>query len=208
MRYAFIWPRLHHLTPYKTHPNSQPAWHGTPAPAARHLCRLSNQNKIFSPVGPASSGKTHHPLSATTTSAAPATTSPHRELSASAFFFCGFCAFLRLGKKPLKLGHKNSAKNAKRKYWFWARFSMTTSRPCPVPTTNRCQPGRLRRRALPSNPKGILAQSPTVARHELPWVSYPRRFQPHRDLRPLPAHQRQRRTSTPAQRQRPGYRHP
>ena len=45
-----------------------------------------------------------------------------------------------------------------------------------------------RPRAPPSNPNGILAHSPTVARHELPWVSYPRRFQPHRGCgRALPA---------------------
>jgi len=46
-----------HLTPRKTPANSQPAWHSNPAPAVRHICRLPNHNKIFSPVGPASSRK-------------------------------------------------------------------------------------------------------------------------------------------------------
>jgi len=50
MRYAFIWPRLHHLAPHITPPNSQPAWHRTPAPAARHHCRKPNQIIIFSPI--------------------------------------------------------------------------------------------------------------------------------------------------------------
>jgi DNA-binding transcriptional LysR family regulator len=55
MRYAFAWPRLHHLTPPKTPANSQPAWHRNPAPAVRHHCRTPNPIESFSPVGPASS---------------------------------------------------------------------------------------------------------------------------------------------------------
>jgi REP element-mobilizing transposase RayT len=60
--YALRFNPRHHAKshpPPKTHPNFQPAWHRTPAPAARHRCRTPNQNKIFSPVGPASSGKRH-----------------------------------------------------------------------------------------------------------------------------------------------------
>ena len=57
MRYAFAWPRLHHLTPPKTPPNCRPAWHPNPALEARHHCRTSNPIESFSPVGPASSGK-------------------------------------------------------------------------------------------------------------------------------------------------------
>jgi len=56
MRYAFAWPRLHHLTPPKTPPNSRPTWRLPPAPAVRHHCRTPNPIESFSPVGPASSG--------------------------------------------------------------------------------------------------------------------------------------------------------
>ena len=63
MRYAFIWPRLHHLTPHITPPNSQPAWHRTPAPAARHHCRKPNQIIIFSPIRAGISRATRKPLS-------------------------------------------------------------------------------------------------------------------------------------------------
>ena len=40
-------------------------------------------------------------------------------------------------------------------------------------TGRRCPPGRLRRRALPSNPKGILSHSPRLAHQRLPWVIIP-----------------------------------
>jgi len=50
-------PHTSHTTPRKPPSNFQPARHRTPAPAARNICRTPTQIKIFSPVGPASSGK-------------------------------------------------------------------------------------------------------------------------------------------------------
>jgi len=58
----FFWPRLHHLAPPKTPPNSQLAWHRTPAPAARHHCRKPNQIIIFSPIRAGISRATRKPL--------------------------------------------------------------------------------------------------------------------------------------------------
>ncbi len=50
MPYAFVWPRLHRLTPYKAPPKFPTPRHRTPAPAARHRCRSSTQKEFFSPV--------------------------------------------------------------------------------------------------------------------------------------------------------------
>ena len=51
-------------------------------------------------------------------------------------------------------------------------------------TGRRCPPGRLRRHALPSNPKGILSHSPRLAHQRLPWVIIPQPSSTPTGLRP------------------------
>ena len=99
--------------------------------------------------------------------------------------FCGSCEFLRLEypeTKPSKLGHKKSQKPQKGNivlgpvfHRHLATMSRANTQPLPPPAS---------RRAVPSNPNGILAHSPTVARHELPWVIIPQPSSTPTGLRP------------------------
>jgi hypothetical protein len=78
-----------------------------------------------------------------------------RELSACAFFVCGFCEFLRLGKKPLKPGHENSHKTQNEN-----RKGDTTS-------------GPPRRRTRPASANGALQRQPSanglgIVTHKIP----------------------------------------
>jgi hypothetical protein len=68
-------------------------------------------------------------------------------------------------------------------------------------TGRRCPPGLLRRRALRSNPNGILSHSPRLAPQRLPWVIIPPTSSTPTGLRrmsPCPVCRRHTRASTPA----------
>jgi hypothetical protein len=131
-------PHAPNLTPqgptlHETPPNFQPAWHRTPAPAARHHCRKPNQIIIFSPIRGGIFGGNAQ------TVIAPCPPAPQR-------------------REPLA-----------------PAMSRANDQPVPPPA---------RPRAPPSNPNGILAHSPTVARHELPWVIIPQPSSTPTGLRP------------------------